>query len=537
MNESSNRSNSVYSTTLTELTLLDKPRKQQSFIEQVAQLSPSIIAVFNVNTGNYIYVNSAIESILGYSSDDWTTGGISFISSLVHPDDYKTVMAENQKALELVNSTPPGEHEPVFNFEYRIRHKNGNWIWFHTFGTVFNRDAEGNVEHALNISLDITARKEMEQSIKQKEEELRKLNKQLEMKILERTKELQESEQKLREAQHIAHMGNWEYNLKTGTIYWSEEIFRIHGLDQSQGEPSYPEFIKLFTDPPLLEQSVANAISKGIPYELDLEIKRPDGEIRYIQAMGRPIFNDAGKCIKLYGATIDITDRKELEKRKDDFINMASHELKTPLTSMNIFIDVLSKHIPEDNKKAKHYTQRIKDQVVKLKELGDNMLDVSRIRTGKLVLASEKFRLDTELKKVVEDVQVESTKHKIKILETESITIRADRERIVQVLTNLLTNAVKYSPDSEDVLVRLKRTDTEVTVSVQDFGIGIPAEQIDRIFEKLYQVPELRDKSYPGLGLGLYISKEIITSHHGKIWVESKKGTGSTFFVTLPIAS
>ena len=203
---------------------------------------------------------------------------------------------------------------------------------------------------------------------------------------------------------------------------------------------------------------------------------------------------------------------------------------------MKIFIELLSRQIDlTDLDEAKHLIERIHDQTNQLVELTNDLLDVSRIETGKLRLHKESFPLKAVVEETIEALVTSTRTHTFRLQVESDVLVKADRYRIFQVLINFLTNAIKYSPDNTEIVVRIEEKPKEVIVSVQDFGMGISKEQQKKIFKKLYQVIDKTSKTYPGLGLGLYISKEIIQRHNGKIWVKSEKGMGSTFYFSLPL--
>lgn len=267
----------------------------------------------------------------------------------------------------------------------------------------------------------------------------------------------------------------------------------------------------------------------------EYNIKRPDGKKRTIRVNASVILNKKNKVIAAASIINDITSRKELEERKDDFVNMASHELKTPLTSMMLYIEGLALSLKKhDERRLQKTLSGIKQQAIRLQELVNSLLDVSRLQTGKLVFIKEDFRLDELIREAVDALQNTSDSKKIIFKNKIPHIVYGDRFRINQVLTNLLTNALKYSPDGKNIIVSVKSEKTNVTISVRDYGIGIAKEQQRKIFDRLYQVTDSESKTYPGLGMGLYISREIIKRHRGKIWVESEIGKGSTFFFTIP---
>lgn len=232
----------------------------------------------------------------------------------------------------------------------------------------------------------------------------------------------------------------------------------------------------------------------------------------------------------------DMTQMKELDQQKDSFISMASHELKTPLTSMKLMSDVLFKKLKKQRDDSSIlYLGKVQDQIMKLQKLIIDLLDVSRIQKGKLKFEKEYFCLNELLEAIVEEFQLYDSKNQITLKMNEPLYINGDKIRLYQVISNLITNAMKYSPEEKKIVVSLMRKDEHVVVSVKDNGIGIAREYHKKIFDRFYQVVEQKESTYAGLGMGLYISVEVIKHHGGNLWVDSQKGKGSTFSFTLPL--
>lgn len=250
-------------------------------------------------------------------------------------------------------------------------------------------------------------------------------------------------------------------------------------------------------------------------------------------AMARELANRASVALEnagLYKASQDAITLR------DDFISVASHELKTPVTSVKMFTQVLKKHSEQiGDEKAVGHLSKMDKQLNKLTELIYDLLNISKIQAGKMEFKEEKFDFDKAVKEVVDVLQQSSSKHKIKLLGETKKTIRGDEERLGQVINNLISNAIKYSPKSDKIEIRLSSGNGNVAVAVRDFGIGMSDKHLGRIFERFYRVYDTTDKTFPGLGIGLYISSEIIRRHGGKLWVESGVGHGSTFYFSLPI--
>ncbi len=271
-------------------------------------------------------------------------------------------------------------------------------------------------------------------------------------------------------------------------------------------------------------------------HESQFRIRHTDGTVRWIACTGNPQFTESGDFSGYIGACVDITEQKQLQNQKDEFIGIASHELKTPVTSIKAYAQVLEAMFRKggDERKA-NMIVKMNNQIDRLTNLIGDLLDVTKIQSGRLQFNDTLFDFNQLIQDMVEDLQRTTDKHQI-ITELKPIgDVYADKDRIGQVLTNLVTNAIKYSPDAEKIIVQAEVVDHEVMVCVQDFGIGISHDKKDKVFEQFYRVSGDKQHTFPGLGLGLYISSEIIKREGGRIWVNSVQGKGSTFCFSLPI--
>lgn len=232
----------------------------------------------------------------------------------------------------------------------------------------------------------------------------------------------------------------------------------------------------------------------------------------------------------------NITERVFLEKQKDDFISIATHELKTPVTSIKAYAQILLKRFnKEGNDSAANMIAKMDGQLNKLISLIGDLLDVTKIEGGRLQLHEEFYEFNALIKELVEELQRTTDDHKIIMNLADELKIYGDRERVGQVFTNLISNAIKYSPSSGDIVITASGGGENVTVCVKDSGVGISGGNQSKVFERFYRVSGPENQTFPGLGLGLYISQEIIKRQGGKIWVESEKDKGSTFCFQLPI--
>jgi PAS domain S-box-containing protein len=265
------------------------------------------------------------------------------------------------------------------------------------------------------------------------------------------------------------------------------------------------------------------------------EVSVQDDGLHTFLSVKFPLFDASGAPYAVCGISTDISERK-LGLRRDEFMSMASHELRTPLTSLQGYTDLLRLLLErEGSQQAIQYVSKMDAQLEKLTRLIADLLDISKVQAGKLVFAEELVVMDDLVREVVENVQLTAPQHRIVIGATAACELIGDRDRLGQVVINLLSNAIKYSPQAETVVVSMAHTPEEVTVSVQDFGIGIPPHSLGKIFERFYRVSSNVEKRFPGLGIGLYIAHQIIGHYGGRIWVESVEGQGSTFSFSLPL--
>jgi PAS domain S-box-containing protein len=266
-------------------------------------------------------------------------------------------------------------------------------------------------------------------------------------------------------------------------------------------------------------------------------------ENRYLHKNGKTLIVESSISNLLHDPFIqgfvsnfkDITKRKNLEQQKDEFIGIASHELKTPVTSIKAYAQLLeSRFRKEGHEQSALYLTRMNTQLNKLTGLIGDLLDVTKIETGKLEFDEEYFDVQELIREIVSEIQLTTEKHTIITELKPTKQLFGDRDRIGQVITNFLTNAVKYSPKGQKIIVSTKVSDNSLVVSVTDFGIGIAKDLSNRVFERFFRVQTPSGQTFPGMGLGLYISSQIIKRQQGEIWVESSKGKGSTFSFSIP---
>lgn len=285
-----------------------------------------------------------------------------------------------------------------------------------------------------------------------------------------------------------------------------------------------------------IEKEWKKVMPKGESLELEVRIKELNS-IYYKCHLLRivPIFENQ-KILKWIGTFTDIEDQKQIEKKKDEFLSITSHELKTPLTSVKAYIQLLSRSLKHhESEQIKNYIEKAQLQVGKLNELISDLLDISKIESGELKLNKQEFDVKKLIESAVETIQQTHEDFELEVVNNESsLKVQADESRIEQVLINYLTNALKYSPDKKFLRITREIADNNLIVKVKDSGIGIPPEKQKDIFSKFYRVEESSLK-FQGLGIGLYICAEIIKKHNGHVGVESFINEGSEFYFSIPI--
>ncbi|GAA4086686.1 PAS domain S-box protein [Mucilaginibacter panaciglaebae] len=327
---------------------------------------------------------------------------------------------------------------------------------------------------------------------------------------------------------------------------WNKAAERMFGYTE---EEAIGQHISLIIPPDRLEEEtyIISEVRKGnkIDHFQTLRLAK-DGKLIPISLSVSPVLDNSGKIVGASKIARDISAEqatqheitklyeqlKELNAKKDEFIGLASHELKTPLTSINGYLQIVAQRMTDE--KNKIFLQKAQQQVVKLSSLVNDLLDVSKIQAGKLRFAIHQFNIRDVVEDAIELISQSNNNYEI-ILKTSvsNLVIMGDAHRIEQVIINLLTNAIRYSPGKDRIEVYLIQETNEIKVGVKDFGIGISPEKLGDIFSRFYRVDDT-NANVSGLGIGLYLCHEIITRHKGRVWAESEPKKGSTFWFVLP---
>jgi len=278
------------------------------------------------------------------------------------------------------------------------------------------------------------------------------------------------------------------------------------------------------------------AFDKKKEFKIEYRLRRFDGKYRWVLDNGQPHFTKDKIFAGYIGSCIDIHEIKELEGRKNQFITAASHELKTPVTSLSIYLHLIAEFL-KSNQEEKYaaYAESAITQVNKITGLINQLLDLSRIESDSLNFEWSVFSLYELVNSIVDKIQSTTLSHKIEIKGKCRGNIEGDKERLSQAIENLLTNAIKFSQGHNKITVELFENTKYMQVSIVDFGIGIDKFHLPKIFERFYRIPGQKEETFPGLGIGLFISQQIIKKHGGKIWAESIQNKETKFNFQIPI--
>ncbi len=276
-----------------------------------------------------------------------------------------------------------------------------------------------------------------------------------------------------------------------------------------------------------------DALTKVTEYMVEFRLLFADGSYKWHLGRAVPLI-EQGEVTLWLGTNTNIEFQKTNEKRKDEFLSIASHELKTPLTSIKAFNQLMVR--AHDVMGIQQHLKKSSDNIARLEKLIDDLLDVTKITAGKMQYNMEKFNFEVMVDDVVGGFKLIALQHEIILESNEPVIYRGDRFRLEQVLNNFLSNAVKYSPNGKKIIINSRNEQDNLIVSIQDFGIGIAKEDVNRLFERYYRVDNTAMR-FEGLGLGLFIASEILKRHKGNFWLESEIGLGTTFFFRLPISN
>ncbi|MEJ8843268.1 PAS domain S-box protein [Lacibacter sp. H375] len=624
--------------------------KQQQFTQSIIEASPSLTYIFDLEYGNNIYISPQTMQVLGYTEKEVMEMGPSVLSNLLHEDDKDVAKERFEKLLA-------DTADEILEAEYRMRKKDGSYVWLFDRARVFSRNAEGKPTQLVGVTTDISQRKQTEELLKKTTDQLEitfahvpaiiylydknkevifandkavqvigfasskefrasgnkyqhvvdtiglmfdvfdekggplrreefptnitfstgkpseitlllvnrstgvktwfnaksspifNENGDIEMVLTTSTDvtlsklaetSIRKSEERFRTLADFMPQKIWMTDDKGNLTYHNRQYFAYTGLTLEQFKKAGWE---TYIHPDDLEERNKrwqHSLATGESYEMEVRIKDKNGNYIWHLKRAMPFKDENNKIIMWIGSDTEIQKTKEEQRKKDDFVKIVSHELKTPVTSIKGYIQLMMMMVEEDKEKYplqfKSSLSRIDSQIMRLTNLITEMLDLSRIEAGRIDYQMENFLINELVTEVVQDIRHTHPEHIIMLMHDYTTEVHGDRDRLGQVLINLINNAIKYSPGQEKLEVTVtKGTSGFVAVQVKDYGIGINKNEHEKIFERFYRAEGDKENTFAGFGIGLYIANDIVQKHAGRITVESEPGKGSLFTFHLPI--
>jgi len=443
---------------------------------------------------------------------------------LIHPEDFDKVGRVYNIAF--------AKHE-AFTSEFRLLNNKGEYRWLRLQGAP-RINVDGSFAGYVCSSVDFTDEKQQLLEIAYINKALVSANE-----LLEKSNGLlRYSEENLQSAFNAGDLGSCSLNLITHQAEMSPRYRSLYGLPLS-GEITWEMVTKAVEPEYLTEVNLAmeNAIKYGTPVDSTYPIRHLEtGERRWMRVAGKVRKNEDGNFSHVYAVVMDVTVQKQDEQRKNDFIAMVSHELKTPLTSVTGYAQILGRIFKKTgDTMVSGLLEKMELQLKKMSVMINGFLNISRLESGKIQMEVQKFDLVALVNEIGDEFFATTSSHYILYGEMKEVLVNADRDKIGHVMNNLIANAIKYSPAGSEIKVECFPFDGSALFRVIDKGIGVNKEDLPRLFDRYYRVQGTQVVTVSGFGIGLYLSAEIIERHGGKIWAESELGKGSVFSFTLPL--
>ncbi len=507
---------------------LQKEIEERKHAEQALRLSEEKFkkitssaydAITMINNDNKInFWNEAAFRIFGYTNEEATN--TDFVKLISPPGKYQLYKANFENLKFAARDLESSKH-----FEIQALRKGGQIIDLEVSISYVYIESE---ENFIIIARDITQKK------------------------IE-AMQLARSEALLSEAEAIVHFGSWEFDLATQKITWSKELYRIYEFDPDTTTPTLELITSIMKsdDIDILKQVGDKAVNEGIPYNIEYEIITLSGNRKILEGRGRPVYDKDGKIIKIVGTVMDITEKKlaqikleqyleelkEANATKDKFFSIIAHDLKNPFGALKNLTEILKDMYNEFSEEEKtEIISEMYKSAHKVYELLENLLTWSLSQRGKIEFQPEETNLKLIIYNSFELLKEAANKKNIKLTDAtpDEFIINCDVNMITTVVRNLVSNAIKFTPEGGEIKIFTEENDQEVIVSVQDSGIGIAKEDIAKLFRIDVHHTTIGTSDEKGTGLGLILCKEFIDKHNGRIWVESEPGRGATFKFALP---
>jgi PAS domain S-box-containing protein len=516
-------------------------KDNQTFIRKITDATPSIITSYNVNTGEYVFISEGLEKLLGYQTKQAIEKGIQFFLEIIHPDDINLLIEKNNTALQEANKDV-NKNDIVVEFNYRMRHKNGAYHWFQTYGTIFDRNKKGQVEHVLNISLDVTNQVAAEAKIA-------------------------EQELFIQQVADASPTILYNFNCIQNCVdYINKEIYFVLGYTVEEVIAMNKDVVKNLYHPedysllPERAESDRTFQHRNSMIQYECRVKSKDGEWKWV-LVREVVFktDNAGSPVQILGAALDITQRKDMERSLlqnsfqleqsnaslEEFAYVASHDLKEPLRKISTFGDrVLNTQVENMTDEGKVYMNKVVDASQRMQVMINDLLSISMI-TG------DRNFIKYSLQSILEDAK-QTLEYKIEqvnaIIDAEALPeANIIPSQFRQLFQNLLSNSLKFIPDGRQPVIKIKsqplnseeaaehqltKASGYLKLQFSDNGIGFEEEYSGRIFQ-IFQRLHGRSE-YEGTGIGLAICKKIVEHHGGIIYASSELNVGAVFTIIIP---
>lgn len=448
--------------------------------------------------GGWIKVNQSVCDFLGYSKSELIQ--LTF-QQITHPDDLA-------RDLDYVNKLLEGKIK-TYGMEKRYFTKSKQVVWAHLSVSLV-RNQKGEPLYFISQIVDITDRKRMED-------------------------ELRENEQRLLMSTTSAKLGVWDLDLEADTLRWNDRMYELYGVKRETYHPSFAGW-KETLHPDDLERSYREfqEVVAGGRFDSEFRVVWPDGTVKHIYATAGLVKNAQGVTTRMMGINQDITEYKNAILLKSRFLDIAAHELRTPVTAFNLILQLTQRKLEKGEAMGADVLTRLQLQADRITRLVVDLLDVSRLERGVLKIKREPTDISTLVSNCISEYKLRFPKREMIFAHVTPVVINVDPIRIYQVISNLLDNACKYTPENSPIEISVKDETSKISVSVTDHGPGIPDEHKANLFTIFSRgSSELVDRA-DGLGLGLFICQSLIELHKGKIDVASQLGQGTTFTFKLP---